>query len=96
MLSWGAAASLSPRRSGGATGPAEEDARVGRAAGSLPAGPRWAPPQIGQGAPGWADLLAASPGARAGAVSVYTLAVLVAVLAHLERLGRLRRGRRRR
>jgi hypothetical protein len=35
------------------------------------------------------------PRLRAGAVSVYTLAALVALLAHVDRLGRLVRGGRR-
>jgi hypothetical protein len=59
------------------------------------AGPSPTVARIGQAGRGESRLAGGLPQPPAGAVSVYTLAALVALLAHLDRLRRLLRGGRR-
>jgi hypothetical protein len=51
--------------------------------------------RIGQASRGQSRLAGGLPPTQAGAASVYTLGALVALLAHLDRLRRMVRGRRR-
>jgi hypothetical protein len=59
------------------------------------AGPAPTTARSGQTGRGQSRLAGGLPRPPAGAVSVYTLGALVALLAHLDRLGRLLRGGRR-
>ena len=58
------------------------------------AGPSPTAARIGQAGRGRSRLAGGLPRTPAGAVSVYTLGALVALLTHLDRLRRLRGGRR--